>query len=292
MSESVSQSGTRNRPNFFYAIVSVALVLFLLGFFGLILLQARQLVQAFKERVNLIMELQENTPMPDVLALENALRKQPYLKPGSLDYISRQEAAQTMQEEFGDEFLKLDLPNPFYDVITFHVKADYMHPDSLQAIRQQWRADPAVTDLYYQESLVDDIARNIRKISYVALGIGLFFILVAVTLIHNTIRLSLYANRFLIKNMQLVGASWEFISRPYLLRALLHGLLSSLLALVALLLLLYWASREIPDLLTLYDLPAFALLFALLLLVGIVLNTASTYFVVNKYLRMRVDELY
>ena len=292
MAQHRAPESVRTRPNYFYSIISVALVLFLLGFFGLILLQAQELIRVFKEKVSLIVELRENTAHQDVVALENALRQQPFMKTGSLDFISREEAARSMQDEFGDEFLQLDLPNPFHDVITFNVGAAYMNPDSLQAIRQQLRADPVISDVFYQESLVDNIAANIRELSYITLGIGLFFIFVAVTLIHNTIRLALFANRFLIKNMELVGASWAFISRPYLLRALAHGLISGLIAVAGLLFFLYWASVEVPELTELYNLPAFALLFGLLLLAGILINAASTYFVVKKYLRLRVDDLY
>jgi cell division transport system permease protein len=292
MTQPAEKNKPRSRPNYFYAIISVALVLFLLGFFGLIILQAQQLVTVFKERVNLLVELEASTPEEAIDELKMQLRQSRFLKPGSVQFISQEEAADIMREDFGEDFLKLDLPNPFYDVITFNVMARYMESDSLAAIRSEIRANPYVNDVYYQESLVDDIARNVRRIAYIALGVGLFFIIIAVTLIHNTIRLALYANRFLVKNMELVGASWKFISRPYLWRAAAHGLLSGLMAVTALFLLLYWVQRDLPEIQTLEQPLALGLLFGVLVLLGVLINTLSTYYVVNKYLKMRVDDLY
>lgn len=292
MTQPAEKNKPRSRPNYLYAIISVALVLFLLGFFGLIILQAQQLITVFKERVNLLVELEASTPEGTVSQLKTQLEKSRFVKEGSVQFISREEAADIMREDFGEDFLKLDLPNPFYDVITFNVMARYMERDSLAAIRAEIRSNAYVNDVFYQESLVDDIARNVRRLGYIALGLGFFFIIVAVTLIHNTIRLALYANRFLVKNMELVGASWKFISRPYLWRAAIHGLLSGLLAVTALFLVLYWIQRDLPEIKTLQHPLAVSILFGILVLLGVFINTMSTYYVVNKYLKMRVDDLY
>jgi len=149
-----------------------------------------------------------------------------------------------------------------------------------------------VSDVFYQESLVDDVARNLRSLGFVALGLGVFFILVAMTLIHNTVRLALYSNRFLIKNMQLVGASWGFISRPYLLRAVMHGFIGSVLAVLALGGLLLWSQSLFPELGLLQDGGLFLILLGAILILGILIYLLSTWRVVNKYLQMRVDDLY
>jgi len=184
------------------------------------------------------------------------------------------------------------LPNPLYDVITFNVKAAHMHPDSLKQIRTALIEREGITDVYYQESLVNDIAGNIRTIGIAALVILALFLVVAGLLIHNTVRLALYANRFLIKNMELVGATWEFISRPFLRRAMLHGLLSGALASGALLLLYLYVQADVPGLREIQDWTGMFMLFGLLLAMGMAINTISTYWVVRKYLRMRVDDLY
>lgn len=293
MAKPTAEATQRRKPNHVYSIVSVALVLFLIGFFGLLVLHARQLLNTFKERISVMVELQDSVATAQMDSLGAYLRDSRFVKKGTVQFVSREEAAQLMREDFGDDFLKLGLPNPFYDVFMFNLKAEYMETDSLVQLRTQLRAQyPFVGDVFYQENVVDSVAGNMRRLAYVALALGIFLILVAIALIYNTVRLALYANRFLIKNMELVGASWEFISRPYLVRAVVHGALSGALAVVALVLLLLWARTRLPDLRALQDLAGFSTLFAGLLILGILINTGSTYLVVRKYLQMRVDDLY
>lgn len=272
--------------------MSVALVLFLLGVFALLALQGQQMIKMFKEQVEIIVELKEDAPAEGVDSIRATLRNGNYCKPNSIRFISKEEGAAMMQEEFGEDFLKLDMPNPLYDVITFNVNAAYMQKDSMVLIRKQLRQHIFVNDVFYQENVTDAIAKNIGKISVWVLVAGLFFIIIAVALILNTIRLALYSNRFLIKNMELVGASWKFISRPYLVRSLKHGLISALLALVVLAALLFLIYKDTPDLQKTLYMPGIGAIFAMLTLLGVLITVASTYYVVNKYLRMRVDDLY
>lgn len=292
MSNKLGKTAERNKPNYVYSIISIALVLFLTGFFCMILLQAQRLIVVFKERVNILIELQEDNTSEEKEQLQAFLAQSDFIKEGSVRYISRDEAARIMQEEFGEDFLKLDLPNPFYDIYSFNVKANYMQADSLLQLQSEISALPYVKDVYYQENLISEVANNVRRIGYLALGLGLFFIFVAITLIHNTVRLALYANRFLIKNMELVGASWEFISRPYLIRAAIHGLISSVIAIAGLTFLLMGLERLLPELRAISDTFSLVLLYAGLIVLGIMINTASTYAVVKKYLRMRLDDLF
>ncbi|MDX1940837.1 MAG: permease-like cell division protein FtsX [Saprospiraceae bacterium] len=293
MTVSPEKRTERRKPNYIYSIVSVALVLFLIGFFGLVMLHAQKLIKNFKENISVMVELKDTVTTAQIDSIGMYLNGSNFVKEASLKFVSREEAAKMMQEDFGDDFLKLGLPNPFFDVYSFNVKAAYLQADSLAQIRTDIKAQyPFVNDVFYQESLVDTIVSNMRQIGYFALFMGVFLIFVAAALIYNTIRLALYANRFLIKNMELVGASWEFISRPYLMRGVLHGLVSGILAVSALILLILWARTQMPDLQELQDLTSFATLFAGLIVLGILINTASTYFVVRKYLQMRVDDLY
>jgi cell division transport system permease protein len=270
----------------------VALVLFALGFFGLAVINAQLLVKTLKERVNLTVELSGEASEADANRLVSRLQQARYVRENSVEYISKEEAAALLREDFGEDFLKLDLPNPLFDVITFNVKAGYMEADSLQHIKRQIQQDSLVADVFYQESLVSDIAENIRSISWVAGAVLLLFIAIAVVLIHNTVRLALYANRFIVKNMQLVGASWEFISRPYLRRGMRHGFLSGLLASAGLFMLYLWVQSDVPGLRGMISWSTLGLLFLFLLLLGAFINGLSTYYVVRKYLKMRVDDLY
>lgn len=292
MARQKMQPESGRRPNYLSTIASVALVLFLIGFFGLLLLQARYLVQSAREQIDLIVELRpenEEGAQAQVIAQLNGAD---FTRPGSVRFVSREEALEQMSEDMGEDILRLDLPNPLFDVVLFNVKADYLESDSLAHIRTLLQANPAVSDVFYQESLIDKIAGNATRIGWIALFVGLFLIGVAMVLIHNTIRLALHANRFVIKTQELVGATWGFISRPFLRQAIWHGFISSLLAIAALLGVQVWMQTRIPDLPLLEQPVAIGILFVLLLLLGISISWGSTYYVVRKYLRLRVDELY
>jgi len=282
----------RTKPNYFYAIISVALVLFLLGFFVLVVLQGQQVIKLSKEKVEIIVELKEDTSADLREDLSTRLAGTQYVKENSIKFISKEEGAELMRKEFGEEFILLDMPNPLYDVLTFNVKSQYMQPDSLSRIRDVVRELNAVSDVFYQESIADEIINNIQKLSIIALTLGIFLLFVAFVLIHNTIRLALYANRFIIKNMELVGASWEFISRPYILRSMGHGLISGLIAVAGLALVVIGMQSLLPELGQLNNFFAFGLLGVGLVVLGILISCISTWFVVNKYLKMRIDDLY
>jgi cell division transport system permease protein len=281
-----------HKPNYFYTIVSVTLVLFLLGLFGLLVLEGQLFIKSLKEKVEIIVELKEESTAGSVDTLQKFLAQSRFLKPNSARFISKEEGAAMMQKDFGDDFLKLDMANPLYDVLVFNVVSSWMEPDSLQVAAQNIRQFDFVNDVYYQESITDAIAYNLKKISMIVLGAGLFFIVVAVALILNTIRLALYSNRFLIKNMELVGASWRFISKPYLVRSFIHGLLCSILAIAVLTGLLWLWLKSLPEMSEMLNVPGVAIMFGALLVIGVLLNVASTYYVVKKYLKMRVDDLY
>ncbi|MBK6947624.1 MAG: hypothetical protein IPH16_05700 [Haliscomenobacter sp.] len=162
----------------------------------------------------------------------------------------------------------------------------------MRKIRNEWRSHPAVSDLFYQENLMGDIIRNMQKLGYLLAGLGLALTLIVGILIHNTIRLALYANRFLIKTMELVGATWGVVSRPYLWRALIHGLVSGLMAVAGLAGVLFWANQKLPEIRALQDIRLTGLLFGGIVLFGIFIYILSSWVVANKYLRMRMDDLY
>jgi cell division transport system permease protein len=281
-----------HKPNYFYTIVSVTLVLFLLGLFGLLVVQGQQFIKTMREQVDINVELKEETTEGQVDSLKALLATKPYFKANTTKFISKEEGARLMQQEFGEDFGTLDMANPLYDILVFNVNADWMQPDSVSLIREDIRQAAFVNDVFYEEDFNNAIANNLEKVGLWVLGIGLFFVFVAVALILNTVRLALYANRFLIKNMELVGASWGFISRPYLSRSFWQGVLCSLLAILGLLALLYFAFGNGGDFRTEVNLPGVAMVFGTLLVLGFLIMVASTYYVVKKYLRMRVDDLY
>jgi cell division transport system permease protein len=283
---------SRSKPTYFYAIVSVAMVLFILGFFAIMATHARQLATMFKEKVDIWLELQANTPQEEIARMVQDIRRQPFVKQESVTFITREQAQSTMKKDLGDESLLEDVPNLLRDVIRFNVRAEFLQNDSLLNWRETLRRDTFISDLYFEAANTGNVGKNIQNLGWIILGLGILLIFAAVTLIHNTIRLALFSNRFLIKNQELVGASWAFISRPYLVRGIMNGLWSALLAIAALIGTQWSASRLMPDLQQLEDLNSILAIFVLLILLGILISGLSTYFVVQKFLRMRVDDLY
>lgn len=282
----------RVRPNFLYSIISVALVLFLLGFFGLTLGHARRMVSIFKERVDIWLEIRPGTAENDILRLKGALDAKNFTRPGSIEFISRKKAAEEMKNELGDTSMLADLPDLLYDVLLFNVRENWLAPDSLELIRTDLRADSLVSDVFYERNGTANIGKNLEKLGWLTLAFGFLFIFVAITLIHNTIRLALFSNRFLIKNQELVGATWGFIARPYIYKGVKNGVWSALIAIGGLVGVRFWAYQQMPELRELENPVITAGIFAALLLLGILISALSTWFVVRKFLGTRLDELY
>ncbi len=282
----------RSKPTYLSAIVSVALVLVMLGFFALSVLHARKLITIFKEKVDVWLELKADTPPEEVARIIRGVRSEPFVKAETVTFVTREQAAATMREDLGDESLLKDMPNLMRDIVRFNIRGEFFQEDSLRLWRETLKQDTLIADLYIEAASTGNIGSNIEKLGWLTLGLGFLLIFAAVTLIHNTIRLALFANRFLIKNQELVGASWAFISRPYVRRGILNGLWSAMLAIVVLIALLAWAQRQMPELRDLEDLNGMLIVFTSLAILGMLISGASTYFVVNKFLRMRVDDLY
>jgi cell division transport system permease protein len=282
----------RSKPTYLSAILSVALVLFLLGFFALMTLHGRQLVSLFKEKVDVWMELRPGLSEEDVAKVVAQVRSRPFVKKETVTFITREQAAKTMQEDLGDESLLSDAPDLLRDVVRFNVQSEGFSEAYFEAWKGEIQQDTLVADLFYEAANTGNVGQNISALSLIALALSLLLVFAAVTLIHNTIRLALYANRFIIKNQELVGASWGFISRPYIQRGILNGVISAVLAIAGLLLLTTWLYKTMPDLRQLQDLSGSLLVFTGLILLGVLISGISTYFVVNKFLRMRIDDLY
>jgi cell division transport system permease protein len=282
----------RAKPTYLYAIISVALVLFIVGFMALTGIHARKLLTLFQEKVDVWLELKPDLPQEEVRRLVETVRQQPFVREETVAFVTREQAVADMKEDLGEESLLEEMPNLLRDVVRFNVRSSFLDNDSLALWRDELRRDSAVADLYYEATNFGNVGKNIENMGWISLGLGILLIFAAVTLIHNTIRLALYSNRFLIKNQELVGASWQYISRPFLLRGLLNGLWSAALAIAALIGVLAWMQRLLPDLRELEDINAILAVFVLLVVLGVVISGLSTYVVVNKFLRMRVDDLY
>jgi cell division transport system permease protein len=282
----------RTKPNYFYAIASVSLVLFVLGFFALMALHGRKLVTLFKEKVDIWLELKPGLAQEDVARMVQTIRQHPFVKVETVKFITREQAAATMRQDLGDESMLEDMPDLLRDVVRFNVKAEYLNDKQLNLWREQLRQDTLISDLFFEAANTGNVSRNIQNIGFITLILGILLIFAAVTLIHNTIRLAMFSNRMLIKSQELVGASWDFISRPYIRRGILNGLWSAVLAIGALMVMLWWMRALVPELEQLEDPNGIFFVLLGLILLGVLISGLSTWFVVHKFLHMRIDDLY
>ncbi|HNX06326.1 MAG TPA: permease-like cell division protein FtsX [Bacteroidales bacterium] len=271
-------------------IVSISLVLFAIGLAGLLLLHTKKLSDHVKENIGFTVYMNKNVKEAEILQLQKELDDMEYVR--STEYISEEKAAETFQKELGDDFVSFIGYNPLHTSIEVHLKAAYAEDLYFTQVENMLTKKPIVKEVSYQRSLVKTINDNVRKITLVLLVFGLLLLLIAVTLINNTIRLAVYSKRFLIKTMQLVGATSNFIRKPFLTVSIIHGLISSFIAIGMLVVVIYVSRREIPEIISLQSLDLFLILFAFVILIGFIISVVSTFIAVRKYLKLNVDHLY
>jgi cell division transport system permease protein len=283
-------SKARLRSSYLTLIVSISLVLFLLGVLGIVIINARGLSDYFKESLSFSIMLNEDAKEADIRMLQKDMDAKSYVK--STEYVSKDEAAAKLKNDLGEDFVNFLGYNPLSPTIDVYLHAQYTSPDSVSKIEKYVRQYTFVKEVYYQESLLYLINENVKKISLFILIVSLFLFLVALTIINNTIRLSVYSKRFLIRTMQLVGATKSFIRKPFLVKSVFHGLIAGLIAIILLLGLLYLVEKEFFLLFTFQDTNLLFLLGAAIILTGIIINVVSTFFSVNRYLGISDDKLY
>lgn len=283
-------SKIRLRSSYVTLIVSVSLVLFLLGILGLVLINARELTDYFRESLSFSVMLDDNAKEADIRMLQKDLDAKQYIK--STEYVSKEEAAVKMKEELGEDFIDYLGDNPLPPSIDVYLVSEYTAPDSVAKIEKYILGYPFVREVVVPESLLILINENIQKISLFLLVISSFLFLIAVTIINNTIRLAIYSKRFIIRTMQLVGATRSFIRKPFLVQSLFHGFLAALIAILLLMGLLYLVEREFFLLFTIKSTNLLILLGAVLIVAGMLINVLSTFFSVNRYLSISDDNLY
>lgn len=280
------------KPNYIYSIVGVSLALILLGLFAATVVFFSQIIRNASLYREVIVEISEKNDPAVVNQLENMIKAGPYARPGTVKFISSEEAAKNLMEELGNDPPIQELPGILFDVFNFTVSEKYLQKDSLTAMRMELMQYEGINEVYYQEDWDKRALKNIKNIGYILLSIGVICIIVSFLLIHHTVKLALYANRFIIKNMELVGASWGFISRPYILRSILNGLISAISAIIVLLLFYFFTKQWTEGLSGYTNYIEYLYIFAALILIGVFLNIFSTWFVVNKYLKMRLNDLF
>ncbi len=271
-------------------MISVSLVLFLLGILGLLLINARELSDYLRESLSFSIMLDDQAKEADIRMLQKDLDAKPYVK--STEYVSKEAAAEKMKEELGEDFISFLGDNPLPPTIDVYLFAGYTNPDSVARIEKYVTEYPFVKEVYVNESLLVKINENIRRISLFLLVLSSFLFLIAVTIINNTIRLSIYSKRFLIRTMQLVGATGAFIRKPFLMRSIYHGVIAALIAMGLLMALIFFIEKEFFVLFSSRSLQLLALLGVFLIVAGILINLLSTYLSVNRYLSIPEDKLY
>jgi len=278
------------RSSYLTTIISISLVLFVVGVIVLLLLNAQKLSKHVKENIGFSVILNDDVKEVDMIRLQKSLDASKFVK--TTEYITKERAAKDLQEELGEEFIDFLGYNPLLPSIEVRLYAQYANPDSVELIEKELLEYNQVKEVAYQKSLVDIVNKNIRKISIVLFAFSGMLMLIALSLINNTIRLSVYARRFLIKTMQLVGATKGFVRAPFVAKSIVHTIYSVCLTYVLLGGLIYLIDKELPELAILNDIDTLAILFGGVFLIGVLIVWISTWFAVNRYLRLKTNELY
>jgi len=290
MAQTRKGSAKRSTPSYLMAIVGVSLVLFLLGILGWIIINANKLGQYFKENIAMNVYVRENVSSKDSAALVEYIASKPYVR--GYEYVTKELAKQKYLQDGNKDWGALLDRNPLPASIDFRITKEYASIDSLSKIKNDLLQNIAVSDVQYPQSLVTNLNDIIHKISIILLSVIVIISILVIFLIDNTIRLAMFSNRFLIKTMQMVGATRWFISRPMDIRAFINGLISGLLAVGGLIAVIIFAENQLPYLKALRDYPLLIMLFVVIILLGICISFFSTHRSVLKYLKMKLDELY
>ncbi len=293
MENSLNKSQRRRISGaYFTSIISVTLVLFTLGFLGLIILQATSLSNFIKENIGFEIIMKTNVKEADIVKLQKHLDTKDFVK--STEYITPEEASKRLSEILGDDFVSFmdEDDNPLLPSIDVRFNANWANNDSLELIEAYVLQNDNVKEVYYQRSLVHLVNKNLKKISIVMLAFSVLLLIIAMALINNTIRLSIYSKRFVIRSMQLVGATESFIRRPFVVKGILQGSISAFVAILMLLGIIEALRENIPELSLLTNNLTMIYLFVGILITGILMSGLSTSIAVSKYLRMKSDRMY
>jgi cell division transport system permease protein len=290
MSQSGKASIKRGKPSYFMSILGVTLVLFFLGIIGWMVINANKLGNYFKENVEVRTYLRGDLNPKDSIALMNYISAKPYVK--SIQYVSKEEGKKQYMQEENEDWSKVLDENPLPNAIYIRIKQQYVQLDTLTNIKKDLEAQTYVSDVKYPEALVGKLNKNIRIVSIVLLAFVILISIMVIFLIDNTIRLAMFSNRFLIKTMQMVGATRWFIAKPLNIRAIINGAISGAIASAFLYLIITITEGSVSWLRTIHDTGLLIILFLVLIVLGICITLFSTHRSVIKYLRMRLDDLY
>ena len=287
-----SSSKRRVAGSYFMSMMSIALVLFLLGVFALLMMHAQKLSNHLKENIGFEVVMNSNVKEANILNLQKELEAMPAVK--STEYITKEEAIRRLSEDLGEDFLQWlgNEENPLLPSINVSFNAAYANSDSLSVIEAQLLKNPNVKEIYYQKSLVNLINQNVKRIGFALIIASIALLFIAIALIRYTLRLSIYAKRFLVRSMLLVGATASYIRRPFIKSGMSQGFFGALIADIMLAGLLYGLMKRLPELALVQDYRIIIGIFVGIIILGVLLGGLSTRSALRKYLNADVDRLY
>lgn len=282
--------GRRLANAYLSSVISISLVLLLVGVAAMLLVNARSISGYFKENMKVSVLLKQDVPETDALAFRKELAGLRFIR--SSDYISREQGARELEALLGEDFLEVFETSPVPVSVEVTLMADYVSADSLEIVKNEIAAYPVVDEVVYQRSLVDALNSNIRRISLVLAVFTVLLLFISYVLINNTVRLNVFARRFTVHTMRLVGATRSFIRAPFLLQSVFQGLFASLVAILMLLGILFVVRREFAQLFEIFSVELLLAVMGIVIFSGLAICVISTYFVVNKLVSLEKDELY
>ena len=291
MSKQKSQAAARKlRSSYVTTTISISLVLLLLGIIGLLLLNTGRITSYVKENIGLTILLNDDAREAEIRKIEKSLSVSSFVK--TVEYVSKEQAADILQKDLGEDFISFLGYNPLPSSLEVRLYADYATPESMEQIKKIILDYPEVKEVHYQKDMVSLIHENVSKISVVLLAFAGLMMLMAISLINNTVRLMVYSKRFLIHTMQLVGATNSFVRRPFLSTSVIQGLTGGLIANMILAAIIYISARELNGVISFANIYVISILFAGVFAVGVIITLASTTISVNRYLNVRTADLY
>jgi cell division transport system permease protein len=276
--------------SYFSVVLSVFLVLFLLGMLGLFIINSKKLADDFRENIAMTVFFKKEANDTIIKSFDAELKRAPFAK--TFEYVSKDAAAKQHTDIIGEDFVTFLGENPLQNSFDIHLKADYVYKDSIAKVESQLRKNPMISDIVYDKQLVNLVNDNIKKVSMWILIISGFFTIIAVLLINSSLRLSIHSNRFIIKTMQMVGATKAFIRKPFVIRSVRLGMIGAGLAVLALIGVLIYLESNFPDLGLLDDQLLIALVLISVFALGVLITWLSTYFATQRFLNLRTDDLY
>lgn len=278
--------------SYFVSMISIALVLFVLGMYAFLMIYTDKLLSHVKENIGFEVVIKSNAKESSIKNLQNEISKKNYVK--SVEYISKEEATNRLKEDLGDDFLKWlgEVENPLLPSFDIRFVSDYANNDSMAMVEKWLGTKTIVKEVIYQKGLTNTINTNIKRVKFVLFVVSIILLLIAIVLISHTIRLSVYSKRFIVRSMQLVGATEGFIMKPFLKTFMKQGLFAAVIALISITLSLIWIKQYLPEADLIQGNIHIIKIYLLIIGISLLLTMFSTILSMKKYLNADIDRFY